>query len=232
MSVSRETSGWKSRPEPEILVEGAARLGLSLSPLQVDLLLSYLNELRRWNAKINLIGSAQPPEQVALHLLDSLAPLPLLPDDPARVLDLGSGGGLPGLVLKIVRPDWEMTLVESRERKAAFLRHMGRFLQLQGLTVLEIRADPSRSTPAPGAFQLVTARALGALEHILPLAAPYLAPGGLFVAYKGPGADKELEAGAGARAALGLDLISDHRFRLPFLDHERVILVFRAESTV
>ena len=227
MTVSRETSIWRNRPEADILAQGAARLGLPLDPDQITGLLSFFNELRRWNAKVNLIGPAPAPEQIVLHLLDSLAPLPWLSDHPARVLDLGSGGGLPGLVLKILRPAWEVSLVESRERKAAFLRHMVRCLGLAGLTVLEERADPVRGSIPRKSFQLVTARALGPLDRILPLAVPYLAPGGLLVAYKGPGADDELSKAQPALSGLGLSLLSDHRFTLPFLEHERVILIFR-----
>ena len=230
MSVSRETSGWQNRPEADLLRDGAASLGLSLTLPQIDRLLTYFHELRRWNAKVNLMGPAAPPEQIVLHLLDSLAPLPFLPQDPARVLDLGSGGGLPGLVLKILVPAWDLTLVESRERKAAFLRHMGRFLHLQGLTVLETRADPATETIPRQAFQLVTARGLGPLDRILPLAAAYLEAQGLFVAYKGPGADLELVAAEALCSGLGLRLVADHRFRLPFLEHERVVLIFRLES--
>ncbi|MBW2060611.1 MAG: class I SAM-dependent methyltransferase, partial [Deltaproteobacteria bacterium] len=106
-------------PLDRLLIKAAQKLGLKLDHAQVSMLLTYLSELILWNKKINLIGPSTPADTVVRHLADSLAPLPFLPQGPLRVLDLGSGAGLPGLVLKTVRPSWTVTLCESNQKKAA-----------------------------------------------------------------------------------------------------------------
>lgn len=235
MNVSRETSSWSGWPEEKILSFGAAELGLDLGPKRAARLLDFLAELRRWNKKINLIGPAAPSDEIVLHLLDSLSPLsflrPGLPGrdsrtDPLKVLDLGSGGGLPGLVLKIARPAWEMTLAEAKAKKAAFLRHAIRALALEKAWVLEARLDEEAQGP-PASFDLVTARGLGPLTRIIPLARPFLRPGGRLLAYKGPNAGPDLSAAAKDLAEAGLSLEREDRLRLPFLNRDRVLLLFQ-----
>jgi len=226
VSVSRKTSDWRSWPEKRVLTVGARRLNVDLTAAQTDRLLDFMAELRRWNRKINLIGPARPPEDLVLHLLDSLAPRPFLPAAPLRVLDLGSGAGLPGLVLKILRPDWTLTLAEAREKKAAFLRQAARRLNLGGLDVIQARLGPHHPDPPPHGFDLVTARAFGPLSELLSLAAPFLQHGGRLLAYKGPRADREMADAAPILKAGRFRLERREDFRLPFLDRRRVLLVF------
>ena len=139
MNVSRETSSWRNWPGREILIRGAAGLGVEVSPDRADLLLSFLEELNRWNRRINLVGKGDRPDRIVLHLLDSMAPVALEGEAPLRLLDIGSGGGLPGLVLKVLRPEWEVTLAESRDKRAVFLRHAVRHLNLRGVVVASVR---------------------------------------------------------------------------------------------
>jgi len=230
VSVSRETSDWRSWPEKRVLTVGARRLNVDLTPEQTARLLDFMAELRRWNRKINLIGPARPPEDLVLHLLDSLAPRPFLPAEPLRVLDLGSGAGLPGLVLKILRPDWTVTLAEAQAKKAAFLRQAARLLNLTGLDVLQARLGPDHPDAPRLAFDLITARAFGPLAELLPLAAPFLQPGGRLLAYKGPRADRELAAAAPVLKAERFRLERREDFRLPFLERRRVLLVFKIKA--
>lgn len=139
-----------------------------------------------WNRTINLIGRQDEAQIRARHLDDSLALLPHLPDGFARAIDLGSGGGFPGLVLAIAtgRP---FDLVESDQRKAAFLREAARLTQAPA-TVHAARIESLRLAPAP----LITARALAPLSALLGWAAPLLAPGGVCVFPKGRSAEQEL----------------------------------------
>ncbi|MFH1138717.1 MAG: 16S rRNA (guanine(527)-N(7))-methyltransferase RsmG [Pseudomonadota bacterium] len=225
-TVSRETTPGGGLGEAEILTQGAARLGFEISPGQAVQLLAYLQLLRRWNQKIQLIGPASPLEEVVLHLLDSLAALESLGPHPGRLLDLGSGAGLPGLPLKICRPDWEYTLVESRDKKAAFIRQAVRSLALDQVRVLVTRAGQAGDGLPRAAFDLVTARALGSLREVLSLAAPYLKPGGRCLAYKGPGLDQELGEAAATIASLGLIEIQRREFTLPFLNRSRTLILF------
>ncbi|MEW5724655.1 MAG: 16S rRNA (guanine(527)-N(7))-methyltransferase RsmG, partial [Thermodesulfobacteriota bacterium] len=227
MSVPRETGRWRDLPPAEILTRGAAELGVPLSPEQTANLLRFLEELRRWNRRINLMGPAGPADQIILHLLDSLSPLPFFPEEKRHLLDLGSGGGLPGLVLKLVREKWSVTLAESKDRKAAFLRHAVRTLPIKGVEVLTARISPDLPTLSGRAFDLITARAFGPLEDLLPLATPWLAPQGHLLAYKTPGAAAELAAVQAGLDSLNLSLETTHDLQLPFLKHHRTILIFK-----
>ena len=132
-------------PEPEplaLLTEGAAALGLELAPATLGHLQIYLEELKLWNAKTNLTGLKTDRDIVIKHFLDSLAVLPFL-DGAASLVDLGSGAGFPGLVLKLARPHLALTLVEARQRKAAFLEYLAARFRLTGVEVVQTHLTPS-----------------------------------------------------------------------------------------
>ncbi|WP_424810556.1 16S rRNA (guanine(527)-N(7))-methyltransferase RsmG [Roseococcus sp. YIM B11640] len=147
---------------------------------------AYLLLLMSWNQRINLVANAPEQELWSRHIIDSWQLLPLLPDEGVLV-DLGSGGGLPGLVLAIGR-ERPTHLVESDRRKAAFLLEVSRALGLKHVTIHVSRIEAAKVPPA----QVVTARALAPLKELLPMAARILAPGGVAVFPKGRSADVEL----------------------------------------
>lgn len=142
-----------------------------LDPRAEDLLRRYLEELRRWGARTNLVGSTA---DVALegHVSDSLAAAPYL-ERGSRVVDLGSGAGFPGIPLAIARPDVSLTLVEIRERRVNFLRHVVRELGL-GCEVRRARLEDGPSLP----FHVALARAVAPLERLLPLVGPWVGGSG------------------------------------------------------
>jgi 16S rRNA (guanine527-N7)-methyltransferase len=131
----------------------------------------YLDELRRWGARTNLVGSTET-DALRLHTIESLAAARHFPEC-ARVVDLGSGAGFPGVPLMIVRPDLQMTLVESRERRVHFLRHVVRTLELECVVVRGRIEDP-----ALGPFDYALLRAVAPLARALPLAVPWVAGDG------------------------------------------------------
>jgi 16S rRNA (guanine(527)-N(7))-methyltransferase RsmG len=162
---------------------------LDVSRETEERLREYLRLLLTWNAKINLIAAAPEEEIWQRHVLDSWQLLPLLP--PGPLADLGSGGGLPGLVIAIGRAE-ETHLVESDRRKCAFLMEASRALGLA-----HVRVHPSRIEAARlPKMQVVTARALAPLKDLLSNAAQILAPGGVAVFPKGRNAEAELTAAA------------------------------------
>ncbi len=169
----------------------------ALPPGALDRLRAYAGLLDAWTRRINLVSAADRGSIWSRHVLDSLRLLPLIPPGAARAIDLGSGAGLPGLVLAIAT-GIPFDLVESDRRKAAFLGEAAR-LTAAPVTVHAARIEavslaPFSLAPAP----LVTARALAPLPALLALAAPLLAPGGTMLFPKGARAGEELEA---ARAA-------------------------------
>ncbi len=134
-----------------------------------SLLTNYVNLLLKWNSKINLIGPMTEPAIWSRHIDDSLQLVEHLPETATNLVDLGSGAGLPGLVIAIARPDLAATLVEQDQRKAAFLNEAKRVLALSNVTV-----EAKNITEIKGAFDVVTARALAPLSQLLSYAKPLL----------------------------------------------------------
>ena len=174
------------------LEAGLAALALP-APLSVPLL-AYLDELEKWNAAYNLTAVRDPREMVTRHLLDSLV---LCPYVNSPLLDVGSGAGLPGIPLAIVRPELRVTLLDSNGKKARFLRHAVRALKLGNVEVVEARVEDYRPEQL---FAAVTSRAFAALGDFFNLTTHLLAADGQWLAMKGKLDDQEtqhLPAGVG-----------------------------------
>ena len=171
------------------LEAGTAALGLALTRAQHDALLDYLALLARWNATYNLTAVRDVDEMVGKHVLDSLAIAPHVRE--ARIADLGTGAGLPGIPLAIADPARHVVLVESNGKKARFLREAVRQLKLGNARVAESRAE---AVDEPGAYAQITARALDTLAGILEVGGHLLAPHGRLLAMKGVNPVEEIAA--------------------------------------
>jgi 16S rRNA (guanine527-N7)-methyltransferase len=161
-----------------LLLDGAQRLGIELEAAVCEHLLVYLAELMKWSRRVNLIARETKEEQaIDLHFLDSLTLLPLLQraESPVRLLDVGTGAGFPGLVLACAFPEARFTLVEPRQKRVIFLRHLIRTL---GLTNTEVIADRIESHAAAwcGRFSHITSRAVAEPSIFLPLVRPLMTP--------------------------------------------------------
>ena len=153
--------------------------------------------------------------------------LPFL-DGVASVVDLGSGGGFPGLVLKLARPQVALTLVEARERKAAFLEYLVARFKLTGVQVVQTHLTPSLAQKWEPKVAAVVSRAAFILPRLLELAAPLLAPGGVVLALKGVHlALGELEAAGSAGQLLGLGPLEKHQYSLPISGEPRLLVMAR-----
>jgi 16S rRNA (guanine527-N7)-methyltransferase len=217
-------------PEPEplaLLSEGAAALDLELAPATLEHLQIYLEELKLWNTKTNLTALKTDRDIVIKHFLDSLAVLPWL-NGAASLVDLGSGGGFPGLVLKLALPRLALTLVEARQRKAAFLEYLAARLRLTGVEVVQTHLTPAMAKKREPKVAAVVSRAAFILHRLLELAAPLLAPGGVVLALKGVHlALGELEAAGSAAQLLGLAPLEQHKYYLPISGEPRLLIVAR-----
>ncbi len=206
----------------ELLRQGAAEFGIALSVGQREALFLLAAELRKWNRRINLTAIRDDRDVVIKHFLDSLAFLRgFAPAPGLRLLDMGSGAGFPGLVLKIARPEINLTLVESVKKKAAFLRHAARMLRLETTAVQDRRTE--ELSDYHGTCDVVTARAFADMTQAIQLGAPFLKPAGRLILSRGP--EEQLEE----QKLAGLALDPDQRIELtlPFSEYRRVIWVFK-----
>ncbi|MEJ2223902.1 MAG: 16S rRNA (guanine(527)-N(7))-methyltransferase RsmG [Syntrophobacterales bacterium] len=208
-----------------LLQEGAAALEVALPPGALPQFRTYLQELQVWNARINLTGLKSDRDIIIKGFLDSLAVLPFL-QEVNSLVDLGSGAGFPGLVLKLARPELALTLVESRGKKAAFLEYLVALWPLEGVEVVHAHLTPKLAHEWGPRFAAATSRATFSLKRFLELAAPLLLPRGRALALKGPRLPApELEAAQGCLANVGLQGLELKEYRLPRVDETRLVAV-------
>ncbi len=179
---------------PPSFVEEIARFGVVLDEAKVRSLGDYLARLLAMSSLLNLTAIKDPSEAWTRHAVDSLALVPQLAHLQAggRVIDIGSGGGLPGIPLAIARPDLEVVLVEATQKKASFLSAVSEAIGLANVTVVANRAEALHGSDLAGAFDVVTARAVAKLEALVPWTAPFARPGGHLMFIKGERAPDEL----------------------------------------
>lgn len=181
-------------PGRVLLSSAAAELGLSLSKVQIEQLLAYVALLVKWNRVYNLTAVRDPSDMLRQHVVDSLAALPPLlrhlGQGTGRVLDVGSGAGLPGLVWAIALPDLAVTCVDTVGKKASFMQQVIAELGLTRASAVHGRIeDVSLDT-----FDLVTSRAFASLSDFAALTRQHLAPHGVWLALKGKQPDDEIRA--------------------------------------
>lgn len=222
------------------LVSAVHTLGLSLGDAQIDLLLAYMDWLHKWNKVYNLTALRHPDEMLSHHLIDSLTAVgPLqrhiasqrqqgtLPQTgPVQVLDVGSGGGLPGVVLAICLPDdVRVTCVDTVNKKAAFIQQVAVALRLPNLKGLHARVETVQ-----GGFDVVTSRAFASLVDFTAWSRKALQPGAVWMAMKGKHPTEELVALAArsaSQAGAGVDVFHVEPLHVPGLDAERCMVWMR-----
>ncbi|WP_027329774.1 16S rRNA (guanine(527)-N(7))-methyltransferase RsmG [Marinimicrobium agarilyticum] len=196
---------------------GLSALALTLSNTQKTQLLTYLNEFHKWNRAYNLSAIRDIEAMLDRHLLDSLSVLKHVQvRAPKRLIDVGTGGGLPGIPLAIALPDCQITLLDSAGKKTRFLFHVKTQLGLDNVTVENRRVEHFKPEQP---FDIVISRAFASLADMVDGCEHLLSPEGLFMAMKGVYPQEEL-AGVEKRARL----VDSHRLQVPGNDGERHLL--------
>ncbi|HCC54872.1 MAG TPA: 16S rRNA (guanine(527)-N(7))-methyltransferase RsmG [Desulfobulbaceae bacterium] len=219
----------------EIFEEGLAAMGLNLDGQACKRLLLYCDELLRWSGKINLIAKAPVREIWETHFLDSLTLLRVLPplgEVQQPLLDIGSGAGFPGLVLKAARPEMSVILVEPRQKRVSFLRHVIRTLGLSDIEVLCGRLEKG-STEVAGktlVVPLITSRAFTNIGEFLLHAAAVNPAGGKVICMKGPRAAEEIAAWQLAQPYSPYRLQKIVELTLPFSGKTRNLVIFNKKG--
>jgi len=214
------------------LRRGAEKLGIELDDGKTALLEVFAKELLAANERLNLTRVLDPVALADKLILDSVYPGKFL-EGEGRVLDLGTGGGVPGVPLKIARPEMELTLIDGKRKKINFVKYVIRKLGLEGIEARQVRADALAGEGVR--FGCVITRAVASLADLLRMAFPVLAPGGVMVAMKGAHYQEEIEAfretgkivcGGRLVDPAALD-IGVERYQLPLSGLERALIFIR-----
>lgn len=214
----------------EALGVGLRSMGLELEPAAREAIDGHVRLLLAWTVAINLTAIREPAEVARLHVLDSLAAVSHLRRlGIGRLLDIGSGGGFPGLPLAIALDADRAVLVDSVGKKIRFLQTvieatgLGHRVAAEAVRVEAVAHDPRDR----GAWPAVTARAVSSLAELVEIGLPLVAPGGVLVAWKGASLEAELKGAAGALAALRADPVQVLRSEVPGLESRRLVIVPR-----
>ena len=206
----------------KLLKEGIEQLGIAVTDAQRQKLLDYVTLLGKWNAVYNLTAIRDPRQMLIQHILDSLAIIPFITrrTEPQSALDVGSGGGLPGIVMAIVLPDWQVTLNDIVHKKTAFQSQAKLQLGLNNLSVVTGRVENIRpGAEVPGLFDVIVSRAFAELSDFVTLARHLVAGNGRIWAMKGIRPDAEI-----ARLPADTKVCCIERLRVPMLDAERHLI--------
>lgn len=219
------------------LQAGCAELGIDLTAEQGAQFEQYYRELVTWNGRFNLTAITDYEDVQVKHFLDCLAGWPLVAEElgdgsssshPLRMVDVGAGAGFPGLPIKIVAPDLDLTLIDGTGKKITFLNHVAQTLQLDHVHTVQGRAEElGRQEAFRGQFDLVTARAVAPLNTLVEYLLPLVRMSGLAVIFKGGSAPQEFIEARKAIETLGGETVRLAPVRVPYLDASRFILLIK-----
>lgn len=217
----------------QYLRQAASEYGIELTEEQLEAFNRYYQLLVEWNEKMNLTAITEPQEVAVKHIIDSLScyDADFFPSK-ARVVDVGTGAGFPGIPLKIYRPDLQLTLVDSLNKRLTFLQCVITELGLKDVAVVHARAEEgARKKELRDKFDVALSRAVARLNVLSELCLPFVAAGGYFIALKGAQYEEEANEARQAISLLGGRLIKTQPVKLPGLDDKRAVLYIRKEKS-
>jgi 16S rRNA (guanine527-N7)-methyltransferase len=211
--------------------ELAGRASVMLSEAQHEQLSRYIDLLLEANQRMNLTRIADRASAEVQHVGDALTVLPLLPKGPHMLVDVGSGGGVPGIILAIVRPDARIVLLEATKKKSAFLGETAKTLGLTNVRVVAERAEAAGRGALREASDVVVARAVGAMDFLVEWCLPLVKKGGRMLAMKGARIAEELPAAQKAIRLLGGGTAAVHPVELPGAEHHVIVEIPKVAKT-
>jgi 16S rRNA (guanine527-N7)-methyltransferase len=212
----------------KIFEESASDLHIDLDMRAITLFCSYYHELVIWNEKMNLVSVRTPQEIIIKHFVDSLTPLPYIACPAGSLLDIGSGGGFPGIPLKIALPALSVSLLEASRKKSSFLKHVIRRLSLPQAAVIHMRTESAMTDSTYHQhFDTVISRAAFKFPQLFVMSRFFLSPGGLLIAMKGPQSEGDEN---NVTRDSDLHRIACHDIHLPFKGGHRKIMLFQKDT--
>ena len=223
-----------------LIYKGAKQLDIQIDKGKIDKFEIHALELLKWNQKINLTAITDPVEVGIKHFLDSIVPVKIIPPN-ASLLDIGSGGGFPGIPLKISLPHLSVTLIDASRKKVSFLKHMIRILELENIEALHIRSEAFAKAPGVAkSFEVVISRALSSMTSFVLTALPFLKKDGVIIAMKGDVSNHDIQLLSSSinkkhdmlmDEDIGEFEINVKRYSLPYLESNRSIVSLKYCNT-
>ena len=218
----------------QILLHTLAEFEIELDEFAIDRLCIYYELLIDWNEKINLTALTAPEDVALKHFTDSLMLLRYIDfekDARVRTIDVGTGAGFPGLVLKIARPDIRLTLLDSLQKRLTFLEAVCQALKIDDVELIHSRAEDGSRTELRDSFDIAVSRAVASMNTLCEYDMPYVRVGGRFIAMKGKDASSELADARNAITQLGGKLIGKHDFILGSAGERSIIEIEKISPT-
>jgi 16S rRNA (guanine527-N7)-methyltransferase len=212
------------------LQQGVSELGLTLSDFQIEQFLLYLEELIKWNAKINLTGTQDAFKIIQYHFIDSLSCLLSgVLEGTVRIMDVGTGAGFPGLPLKIYNPNLRLTLLDASQKKVFFLKNVCRRLGILEVNCLAKRVE-DLTDHEETRFDVVVSRAVGSLTYLVNLCGSVFAIPFTLLLQRGPEGEREVSEGLPQIQKAGFGLVKLVPVKLSFLDHRRYLVLLQKKE--
>jgi len=230
-----------SKKWQNLIYEGAKNLDIQIDKRKIEKFAIHALELMKWNQKTNLTAITDPFEVAVKHFLDSIVPVKIIPSN-ASLLDIGSGGGFPGIPLKIILPSLSVTLVDASRKKVSFLKHIIRILELKNIDALQIRAEEFANKPGVAKkFNVIISRAFSSMTTFALTALPFLKKEGAIIAMRGNVSDDDIQlllSSLNKRHAMLMDEdteafeLSVKRYSLPYLKSDRSMVSLKYGNTL
>lgn len=207
------------------LIDGLKKINIEIDGNTAENFMVYMNELVAWNEKVNLTAITEQEEIITKHFLDSAAAAEYIGEN-ASVIDVGCGAGFPGLVLKLIRKDIKLTLLDSLEKRLKFLDCVISETKTENTALLHMRAeDGGRDKKYREKFDVAVSRAVANMAVLCEYCLPFVKPGGKFIALKGPKTAEELKDAETAIKRLGGKVIGVYESKIPYTDLEHTVVV-------
>jgi len=230
-----------SKKWQNLIYEGAKNLDIQIDKRKIEKFAIHALELMKWNQKTNLTAITDPFEVAIKHFLDSIVPVKIIPSN-ASLLDIGSGGGFPGIPLKIILPSLSVTLIDASRKKVSFLKHIIRILELKNIDALQIRAEEFANKPGVAKkFNVIISRAFSSMTTFALTALPFLKKEGAIIAMRGNVSDDDIQlllSSLNKRHAMLMDEdteafeLSVKRYSLPYLKSDRSMVSLKYGNTL
>lgn len=213
----------------EILIEGSKELGIDLDNNSIEKFKIYKNLLKEWNNKINITAITEDKEIIVKHFLDSMTPYILdIFNGDKKIIDIGTGGGFPGLPLKIINDNLKITLMDSLNKRITFLKEVISSLELNDIEAIHGRAEElSRTKEYREIYDVCISRAVASLDTLCEYCIPFVKPGGYFISMKGPDIDEELNKARNSIKTLGGKLIDKKIITIPQSNIRHSLLIIK-----